>query len=89
LLHPQVDEDLDDVEQKAFDGQQYHPNAGSRRLRSHELISNIWPEKPPQGRLHVLVHVATGMGNQALPASNSEYFISLLPQLRISDKRAA
>ncbi len=54
LLHPQVDEDLYDVGEKIHNGQ-YRPNAGSRRLWSSELISNVWPGKPPDNRLHILV----------------------------------
>ncbi len=62
LLHPQVDEDMDDVE-KTFDGQQYHPNSGSQRLWEFEIISDIWPEKPPHNRLHVIVHLLAGIGS--------------------------
>ncbi len=79
LLHPQVDEDMDDVEEKTFDGQQYHPNSGSRRLREFEIIGDIWPEKPPHNRLHVIVHLPAGIGSltQVYDGGGGECFILL------------
>ncbi len=62
LLHPQVDKDLYDVDEKIFNGQ-YRPSAGGRGLREFDIISDVWPGKPPDNHLHVLVHLPAGMGS--------------------------
>jgi hypothetical protein len=68
LLHPQVDEDLNAVDQFIRADQcQFRVDTNSEPLRNVHTISDVWGQMPPKGRLHVYVSVD----------ATSEYFICL------------
>jgi hypothetical protein len=54
FLHPQVDADLDDVEDDIRSGR-YRPNADGRQLQVHKTIATVWPEQPPDNHFSVYV----------------------------------
>src|SRR5260370_5027357 len=54
FLHPQVDVDLDDVENDIRSGR-YLPNADDQQLQEYRIISAVWPEQPPLNHLSVYV----------------------------------
>jgi len=57
FLHPQSDADLDDVERDITSKGQYRPIAVGRRLWPEDKISDIWPEQPPGGHLHIFIRL--------------------------------
>ena len=60
-----------------------------RRLKAFENVNQVWPEPPPDDRLHIFVTVPPGGYSPTLVQTVGECFVRLLPQLRISDERAA
>lgn len=81
LLHPQVNVDLDAVEDEIIMRGEYRPDANDQSQPLHtvkgrtSLISEVWPEPPPHGHLHVFVGRP---GVVDSPTSSSEWFFSLL-----------
>src|SRR6266404_3293267 len=62
----------------------YRPNANDQSLDPWCKISEVWPQQPPNERLHIFVDVLNGVD---VVASSSEYFISLsfsIPACRFS-----
>jgi len=62
----QLDLDLKAID-KAIGAGQYQLNTNDQPLRNIQTISDVWPQSPPKGRLHVYVSVDT----------TGEYFIRL------------
>jgi len=69
LLHPQVDEDLIAIDEAIRAGQR-QLNTNDQPLRNIQIISDVWQQSPPKGRLHAYVRVDT----------TGEYFIRLFAQ---------
>lgn len=83
LLHPQIDADLRDVEGDITSNGQYRPTTVSQRLWEEENVSDIWPEPPPDGRLHVFVQLS-GVVSIADDAGGECFMLRIAPRT-ISD----
>ncbi len=62
----------------------YRPNANDESLAPWLKISDLWPQQPPDGRLHIFVDVSDVVD---VLASSGEYSISLslpIPTCRFS-----
>src|SRR5258708_23593772 len=59
FLHPQVDVDLEYVEED-ISNRRYRSNANDRKLWPRETISDVWPGEPPGNDLHVFVSLPSG-----------------------------
>jgi hypothetical protein len=55
LLHPQVD-----VGYKVAVAGEYQPGPNERRLCVREKISEVWPESPPDNKVHVFIPLPGG-----------------------------
>jgi hypothetical protein len=62
---------------------EYRPNANDQPqpLRTVKIItspiSDVWPEPPPHGHLHIFVSVPGGVGSPTLVNAGDECFIRL------------
>src|SRR5712671_5393802 len=75
LLHPQIDVNLEEVEDSITEGQ-YRPNVNNPLL-ARKRISDVWPAQPPDDHLHVFVSLPSGMGSPTLAYDGGECFIRL------------
>ncbi|KAF8490351.1 hypothetical protein F5888DRAFT_1129431 [Russula emetica] len=88
LTLTKVDIDLDAVENKMMRGE-YRPDANDQPqpLRTVKTtissISEVWPEPPPHGHLHVFVGLPGGAGSPTFVNRGGECFIRLFALARI------
>jgi len=59
LLHPQIDADLRDVKGDITSNGHYQPPADGQLLWPEDTVSDIWPETPPGGYLHVFIQLSS------------------------------
>jgi hypothetical protein len=60
LLHPQVDVNYDEEMREKIKADQYRPAPNDRVLDAMEIISQVWPARPPHGHLHVFALLPRG-----------------------------
>jgi hypothetical protein len=73
LSHPQVDANYSEVKEEIKNGR-YRPSPDGRELDTMETISDLWPEAPPHGYVHIFVTLPSVQGS---PTMVGECFIRL------------
>lgn len=81
---------VDGKEDDIYDGKYQLDPANVQPLRDRKKISDVWPELPSDGQLHVCVSLPTSMGSPTLWNTTREYFVRLFApaRLRTSDERS-
>jgi hypothetical protein len=81
LLHLQVDVDFEAVEDK-ISHCKYQPDANDQPQSLHTVkaiisqLSEVWPEPPPDGHLHVFITLPDLPDEDDTPEVSSELFFS-------------